>query len=95
MSDRRSGVGLGRFDVGTAVYRRRVTHHWTPMSMVSRSVTPGEWRMSDKREELGWIRLVDYQGVPTYVCVTRDDMVVGVGETLRDAASAFLKWRRG
>ncbi|WP_139344590.1 hypothetical protein [Rathayibacter sp. VKM Ac-2630] len=71
-----------------------MSHHWTPMSMVSRSVTPGEWRMGDKREELGWIRLVDYAGVPTYVCVTRDELVVGGGDTLPDAARAFLAWAR-
>ncbi|QHF24084.1 hypothetical protein GTU73_08725 [Rathayibacter sp. VKM Ac-2804] len=49
--------------------------------------------MGDKREHLGWIRLVDYQGLPTYVCVTRrDEWVVGGGDTLRDAAEAFLAW---
>lgn len=63
--------------------------------MVSRSVSPREWRMGDKREELGWIRLVEYQGLPTYVCVTRDEWVVGGGDSLRDAAEAFLAWHRG
>lgn len=64
------------------------------MSMVSRSVTPDEWRMGDKREELGWIRLVEYAGVPTFVCVTRDELVVGGGDTFPDAARAFLGWAR-
>ena len=71
-----------------------MSHHWTPLSMVSRSVRPHEWRMGDKREELGWIRLVDYQGRPTFVCVTRDEWIVGRGDTLRDAAEAFLAWKR-
>lgn len=65
------------------------------MSMVRRSVLPNEWWVGDKREHLGWIRLVDYQGLPTYVCVTRrDEWVVGGGDTLRDAAEAFLAWSR-
>ncbi|PPG44351.1 hypothetical protein C5C30_02210 [Rathayibacter sp. AY2B5] len=72
-----------------------MSHHWTPLSMVSRSVRPHEWRMGDKREELGWIRLVEYQGQPTFVCVTQDEWIVGCGDTLRDAAEAFLTWKRG
>jgi hypothetical protein len=51
--------------------------------------------MADKREDLGWIRLVTYQGRDTYVCVTRGEWVVGGGDTLRDAAEAFLAWKRG
>ena len=62
--------------------------------MVSRSIRPHEWRMADKREHLGWIRLVDYQGAPTYVCVTADGWVVGGGDSLPDAAHAFITWRR-
>lgn len=64
------------------------------MSMVSRAVSPGEWKVADRTEDLGWIRLVQYQGLPTYVCVTRDGWVVGGGDSLRDAAQAFLAWRR-
>ncbi|KQQ00598.1 hypothetical protein ASG06_14685 [Rathayibacter sp. Leaf185] len=71
-----------------------MSHHWTPMSMVSRSILPGEWKVADRTEDLGWIRLVQYQGLPTYVCVTRDGWVVGGGDTLSDAARAFLTWRR-
>lgn len=50
--------------------------------------------MGDKREHLGWIRLVYLEGVPTFVCVTVDELVVGGGDTLRDAAVAFLAWKR-
>lgn len=69
-----------------------MAHHWTPMSMVTRSIRPGEWRVADKRETLGWIRLVHYQGRPGYVCVTRDGWVVCGGDTLRDAAAEFVNW---
>jgi hypothetical protein len=71
-----------------------MAQHWTPLSMVSRSVVPCEWRMADRREDLGWIRRVDYQGRKAFVCVTRDGWVVGGGDTLRDAAEAFLSWKR-
>jgi hypothetical protein len=72
----------------------RMSHHWTPMSMVRASIRPGEWWVGDKREHLGWIRLVQYQGLPTYVCVTRDEWVVGGGDTLRDAVETLLAWQR-
>lgn len=71
-----------------------MSHHYAPLSMVSHSGRPHEWRMGDKREELGRIRLVEYQGQPTFVCVTRDEWVVGCRDTLRDAAEAFLTGRR-
>jgi hypothetical protein len=64
------------------------------MLMVSRSVRPGEWKAADRTENLGWIRLVRYQGRPTYVCVTRDGWMVGGGDSLQDAAAAFLAWAR-
>lgn len=62
------------------------------MSMVSRSIRPGEWRVGDRDGHLGWIRLVHIDGKPRYVCVTTDEMVVCQGETLRDAAETFLAW---
>ncbi|WP_157603052.1 hypothetical protein [Rathayibacter sp. Leaf299] len=69
-----------------------MSHHWTPMSMVSRSVTPREWRMADKHEHLGWIRLVRVDGVDTYVSVTRDEWVIGGGDTLPDAARVLFDY---
>lgn len=63
------------------------------MSMVTRSVRPQEWRMGDKREHLGWIRLVQIDGADRYVCVTNDEMVVCQGVTLKDAAETFLNWK--
>lgn len=80
-------------DVRCLAYRPSMSHHWTPMSMVFRSIRSSEWRMGDREEELGWIRLVWYQSLPTYVCVTRDGWVVGGGNTLSDAARAFFLWR--
>jgi len=64
------------------------------MSMVSRSVRPNEWRMGDKREELGWIRRRVVDGRETFLCVTRDEVLVCGGDTLRDAAETFLAWSR-
>lgn len=49
----------------------------------------------DRREHIGWIRLVQYQGLPTYVCVTRDGWVVGGGDSLKDAVNAFIDWSAG
>lgn len=81
--------------VGGPGDHQRMSHHWTPLSMVSRSVRAGEWKVADRTEDLGWIRLVQYQGRPTYVCVTRSGWIVGGGDTLHDASEALLKWHRG
>jgi hypothetical protein len=62
------------------------------MSMVRAAVRSGEWWVGDKRKHLGWIRLVHYQGRPTFVCVTRSEWVVGCGDSLADAARAFHTW---
>lgn len=63
------------------------------MGMVRPSVVPGEWWVGDRSEHLGWIRLVQYQGLPTYFCGTRNGWVVGGGDSLPDAARAFIQWR--
>jgi hypothetical protein len=62
--------------------------------MVRPSIRRNEWWIGDKREHLGWIRYVVYNGQPVYACVTRDDWVVAGGDTLPEAAKAFLEWRQ-
>lgn len=63
------------------------------MSMVRPSVVSGEWWVGDRSEHLGWICLVQYQRLPTYVWVTRNGWVVGGGGSLPDATRAFIQWR--
>ncbi|PWJ64832.1 hypothetical protein B0H03_104202 [Rathayibacter iranicus NCPPB 2253 = VKM Ac-1602] len=63
------------------------------MSMVTRSVWPVEWRVTDRTEDLKWIRLIHYQGRPTFVYVTKDGWVVAGRDRLRDVAGAFPAWK--
>jgi hypothetical protein len=41
--------------------------------------------MDNRREHLGWIRLVVYQGRATVVGAARGEWIGGEGDTLRDA----------
>lgn len=69
-----------------------MAHHWTPMQMVTRTRNPDEWICGDRRETLGVIRRVHVDSVETFVCVTKTEMVIAGGDTLKDAALEFVKW---
>lgn len=68
-----------------------MAHHWTPQQMLTK-IGPDEWTCGDKRETLGWIRRLTIDGRDAFLCVTRQEMIVAGGDTLKDAALEFVKW---
>lgn len=64
-----------------------MAHHWKPTSQLRLDVVPGQWIMVDGGLRVGTIRIVKIEGRDQYVAVTRNDFVLGYGDTLSEAAA--------